>query len=62
MAFPYHRSFEDALTALRREGRYRVFADIMRQRGDYPKADFISDAHGANGGGRPSRSGAPTII
>jgi len=28
MAFPYDSSFKDALTALRREGRYRVFADI----------------------------------
>src|ERR1700722_13530255 len=53
MAFPYDSSFKDALTALKREGRYRVFADIMRQRGDYPKAEFISDAPGANGGGRP---------
>ena len=53
MAFPYDSSFKDALTALRREGRYRVFADIMRQRGEYPKAEFISDAPGSNGGGRP---------
>src|ERR1700742_1516779 len=53
MAFPYNSSFKDALTALRREGRYRVFADIMRQRGDYPKAEYISDAPGSNGGGRP---------
>src|ERR1700742_838216 len=53
MAFPYNSSFKDALTALRREGRYRVFADIMRQRGEYPKAEYISDAPGSNGGGRP---------
>ena len=53
MAFSYRSSFQEALTALRREGRYRVFADIMRQRGDYPKADFYTDAEGSNGGGRP---------
>src|ERR1700753_3220935 len=53
MAFSYTSSFKDALTALRREGRYRVFADIMRQRGDYPKADFYTDAEGSNSGGRP---------
>ena len=53
MAFSYKSSFQDALAALRREGRYRVFADIMRQRGDYPKADFFTDAEGSNGGGRP---------
>jgi 5-aminolevulinate synthase len=53
MAFPYGSSFKDALAALKREGRYRVFADIMRQRGEYPKAEFISSAPGSNGGGRP---------
>jgi 5-aminolevulinate synthase len=53
MAFPYTSSFQEALTALRREGRYRVFADIMRQRGDYPKADFLTDADGSNSGIRP---------
>src|SRR5580658_8471481 len=52
MAFSYRSSFQDALSALKREGRYRVFADIMRQRGDYPKADVISNAPGSNGGGR----------
>ncbi len=53
MAFPYRSSFQDALAALRREGRYRVFADIMRQRGGYPKAEFFSDAPGSNGGSQP---------
>ena len=38
MAFSYQSSFQDALTALRREGRYRVFADILRERGSFPKA------------------------
>jgi 5-aminolevulinate synthase len=38
MAFSYSASFSDALTALKREGRYRVFADILRERGAFPKA------------------------
>jgi 5-aminolevulinate synthase len=46
MAFPYSSSFQDALTSLKREGRYRVFADIMRQRGDYPKAGLYTGADG----------------
>ena len=45
MAFPYQNRFRDALTGLKREGRYRVFADIVRQRGGYPKADFYSDSN-----------------
>ena len=38
MAFSYNSSFADATAALRREGRYRVFADILRERGAFPKA------------------------
>ena len=38
MAFSYKSIFRDALAALRREGRYRVFADILRERGAFPKA------------------------
>jgi 5-aminolevulinate synthase len=30
--------FEDAVAAIREEGRYRVFADIMRERGRFPRA------------------------
>ena len=30
--------FKDAVTAIRDEGRYRVFADIMRERGRFPMA------------------------
>ena len=30
--------FEDAVAAIREEGRYRVFADIMRARGQFPRA------------------------
>src|ERR1700684_3289316 len=40
MSFPYESKFRTALAGLRREGRYRVFADIVRQRGIYPNADF----------------------
>ncbi len=40
MAFPYEAKFRTALAGLRREGRYRVFADIVRQRGDFPNAEF----------------------
>ncbi len=34
----YKVRFEDALDALTLEGRYRVFADILRQQGEFPKA------------------------
>ncbi|HEY1837436.1 MAG TPA: 5-aminolevulinate synthase [Rhizomicrobium sp.] len=40
MAFAYLSRFRDALAGLKREGRYRVFADIVRRRGAYPNADF----------------------
>jgi 5-aminolevulinate synthase len=40
MAFSYSNRFKDALVGLRREGRYRVFADIVRAQGDYPNAAF----------------------
>jgi 5-aminolevulinate synthase len=44
MAFPYLSRFRDALAGLKREGRYRVFADIVRRRGAYPHADFHTGA------------------
>ncbi len=44
MAFPYLSRFRDALSGLKREGRYRVFADIVRQAGGFPSADFYVDA------------------
>ncbi|MGL4396890.1 MAG: 5-aminolevulinate synthase [Hyphomicrobium sp.] len=37
----YDQKLSDALTAIKREGRYRVFADIKRRRGAFPKADAI---------------------
>jgi 5-aminolevulinate synthase len=40
MTFAYLNRFRDALAGLRREGRYRVFTDIVRERGAYPNADF----------------------
>ena len=40
MAFAYLSRFREALAGLRREGRYRVFTDIVRARGAYPNADF----------------------
>ncbi|HWX89059.1 MAG TPA: 5-aminolevulinate synthase, partial [Rhizomicrobium sp.] len=38
MAFSYEQRFEDAVAAVRREGRYRVFADLKRIRGKFPRA------------------------
>lgn len=46
MAFSYKSSFQNALSALKREGRYRVFADILRERGAYPKAGLHTDSGG----------------
>ena len=52
MAFSYKTSFQDALAALKREGRYRIFADILRERGAYPKAGLYS-ASNTDGGSKP---------
>ena len=43
MAYPYFSRFQDALAGLKREGRYRVFADLVRKRGGFPAADFYLD-------------------
>ncbi|MEQ1650031.1 MAG: 5-aminolevulinate synthase [Hyphomicrobiaceae bacterium] len=37
----YTKSFEDHVAAIKSEGRYRVFTDIRRQRGQYPTADHV---------------------
>jgi 5-aminolevulinate synthase len=44
----YAKAFAGALQALKDEGRYRVFADIRRDRGRFPSA-----RHYANGASRP---------
>ena len=33
-------NFEKALASLKREGRYRIFADIMRSQGAFPAPIF----------------------
>ena len=43
----YEHFFREELDSLRKEGRYRVFADLERQRGAYPRATF----HGPDGRG-----------
>jgi len=44
----YKKAFAEALQAVKDEGRYRVFADIRRDRGRFPNA-----RHYANGATRP---------
>ena len=44
MSFPYASRFQDVLAGLKDEGRYRVFADLLRRRGDYPAADLCMDS------------------
>ena len=39
----YNQIFSDALKTVKEEGRYRVFTDIVRQRGNFPKAVWYSD-------------------
>jgi len=45
MPFAYGHIFKDNLAKLKREGRYRVFADILRHQGEFPSAVH----HTANG-------------
>ena len=40
MAFDYQSHFQDAVQAIRQEGRYRVFADLKRIRGRFPQATW----------------------
>ncbi len=40
----YARKFRDALDAVHREGRYRVFADLKRRRGAFPAAEHFAGA------------------
>lgn len=39
----YRKVLDDAIDVLRDEGRYRVFADIERQCGDFPKAAYHTE-------------------
>ena len=43
MADQYVTHFREALEGLKREGRYRVFADLKRKRGAFPGADLHRD-------------------
>ena len=38
----YQNQFESAVAAVQREGRYRVFADLKRTRGEFPKATHFN--------------------
>ena len=40
----YAKKFKDALDAVHREGRYRVFADVKRRRGAFPAAEHFHRA------------------
>ena len=44
MAFDYQSHFQDAVQAIRQEGRYRVFADLKRIRGRFPQAIWTGPA------------------
>ncbi len=37
----YQRILSDAIDAVKAEGRYRVFADLLRRRGEFPSADRV---------------------
>lgn len=41
----YAKAFAGALQALKDEGRYRVFADIRRERGYFPAAHHYRDGN-----------------
>jgi 5-aminolevulinate synthase len=43
MPFAYGQTFKDALASVKNEGRYRVFTDIVRRRGDFPLADHHTE-------------------
>jgi len=43
----YAKKFRGALEAVRREGRYRVFADLKRRRGEFPAAEHYDHSRAA---------------
>ena len=44
LSMDYHDFFAKALKGLRNEGRYRVFADLKRHAGTFPRASFYDSA------------------
>ena len=42
----YQHAFKSALDLVRQEGRYRVFADLKRRRGEFPNADLSGEGTG----------------
>ena len=42
MSIDYKAAIRSSLTNVQSEGRYRVFADLLRHRGDFPMATWIS--------------------
>ena len=38
----YAAKFKEALQAIRQEGRYRIFADLKRRRGEFPAAEHFN--------------------
>ena len=39
----YRKTFRDAVEKVRAEGRYRVFADLKRHRGEFPRATWTRE-------------------
>ena len=39
----YRAAFEKAVETVREEGRYRIFRDIRRKAGEFPRATWFKD-------------------